>query len=76
MCRYTETVTTSESSKTINCNFSREQLTELVNTMRADEPNIKVKPNGFSYKSKASDELWNKYKTNITVCKPELQNAE
>lgn len=75
-CRYSETVTVGETSQTVNCNFSREQLTELVNTMRADEPNIKVKPNGFSYKSKASDELWSKYKSNISVCKPELQNAE
>ena len=33
---------------------------------------IKVKKNGFSYKSASSDALWDSYRNNVSVCKPKL----
>lgn len=72
VCRYTETVVTEEASLTVNCNLSRSDLDTLVKTMKSDEPKIKVKKNGFSYKSASSDALWDSYRNNVSVCKPKL----
>lgn len=74
MCRYKETEKIGGKTSGIFCNFTRPQLDELTAGMKADEPEERVKRNGITFKSANSDKLWAKYKQNVNVCVPLLEN--
>lgn len=58
-CTYTETTVSEEKSTSFTCNFSRDQVTELVHTMRYD-------PMGLS----SAKTTWSRYKNNKEICSP------
>ncbi len=57
VCRYSETVTSNDTTKTYNCNLSREQVNELASAMKADPTDEGI-----------AKQTWDKFKKIPEVC--------